>query len=41
MSAVILAWIYADPILRRNKAYIEAGGRFVAPLPDMKVIGGP
>jgi SAM-dependent methyltransferase len=37
---VILAWIYAEPIIRRNSAYIEMGGEFVTPLPDMKVIKG-
>jgi SAM-dependent methyltransferase len=37
---VILAWIYAEPILTRNKAFIEAGGQFLAPLPEMKLIGG-
>jgi hypothetical protein len=34
---VILAWLYAEPIIRRNRAYIEAGGQFIAPLPDMKI----
>jgi hypothetical protein len=34
---VILAWIYADPILKRNQAYLEAGGRFLLPLPEPKV----
>jgi hypothetical protein len=36
---VILAWIYADPILRRNRAFIEGGGRFLVPLPEMKLSG--
>lgn len=31
---VILAWIYAEPILKRNQAYLEAGGRFLVPLPE-------
>ena len=37
---VILAWIYADPILKRNQAYVAEGGRFLVPLPETKVIGG-
>jgi SAM-dependent methyltransferase len=37
---VILAWIYAEPILSRNKAFIDAGGQFLAPLPEMRLIGG-
>ena len=35
---VILAWIYADPILKRNHAYLMAGGRFLLPLPEPKVV---
>jgi len=30
---VILAWIYAEPIIARNAAFIEAGGTFLVPLP--------
>jgi C-methyltransferase C-terminal domain/Putative zinc binding domain/Methyltransferase domain len=37
---VVLAWIYAEPILKRNAAFIEAGGVFLLPLPDMKLVGG-
>jgi hypothetical protein len=29
---VILAWIYAEPIIARNAAFIEAGGTFLVPL---------
>ncbi len=36
--AVILAWIYAKPIAERNQPYLAAGGRFLAPLPEMKII---
>ena len=35
---VILAWIYAEPILKRNQAYIDAGGRFLLPLPEPKIV---
>lgn len=30
---VVFAWRYAEPILARNDAFREAGGRFVVPLP--------
>ena len=30
---VILAWIYAEPIIARNAAFIDAGGIFLVPLP--------
>ena len=35
---VILAWIYADAIVRRHKRFIEEGGKFVIPLPDLKIV---
>jgi C-methyltransferase C-terminal domain/Putative zinc binding domain/Methyltransferase domain len=35
---VILAWIYAEPILKRNRAYIDAGGQFLVPLPEPQIV---
>jgi SAM-dependent methyltransferase len=35
---VILAWIYAEPIITRNHAYLDAGGRFLVPLPEPRII---
>ena len=35
---VILAWRYADPIINKHRAYLDAGGHFILPLPDPKVI---
>ena len=35
---VILAWIYAEPILKRNQAYLDAGGRFLVPLPEPRIV---
>jgi SAM-dependent methyltransferase len=34
---VILAWIYAEPIIKRNQAFIDAGGEFLIPLPEFRV----
>ncbi len=36
---LILAWNFADPIMAKHRAYIEAGGRFIVPLPEVEVIG--
>ena len=36
--AVILAWQYADPIVRKNQAYLSGGGHFVVPLPRAQVL---
>jgi hypothetical protein len=35
---VILAWRYFEPIVRNNKKYLESGGKFIVPLPKLKVI---
>jgi SAM-dependent methyltransferase len=35
---VILAWIYAEPIIKRNQAYIDAGGTFLVPLPEPRIV---
>jgi hypothetical protein len=35
---IILAWQYADSILKRNEAYLKQGGHFIVPVPDVKVI---
>ena len=35
---LILAWRYADPIMRKHQKYLSQGGRFIVPLPHIKVI---
>ncbi len=35
---VILAWMYSDPIVKKNGAYLEGGGRLLIPLPDMRIV---
>ena len=35
---VILAWQYAAPIIKRHERFLQGGGRFVVPLPDLKVV---
>ena len=34
---VVLAWQYAQPIMTKNAAFLETGGSFVVPLPDLKI----
>lgn len=34
----VLAWNYAAPIVARHRRFVEAGGRFVIPLPQLQVI---
>ncbi|MCG8562834.1 MAG: class I SAM-dependent methyltransferase [Hyphomicrobiales bacterium] len=32
---IVLAWRYADPITAKQAAYLEGGGQFVVPLPEI------
>ena len=34
---LILAWRYADNIIRKNQAYLDQGGHFIIPLPELRV----
>jgi hypothetical protein len=34
---VILAWNFAEPIMKKHKAYLDAGGHFIVPIPQVKV----
>jgi SAM-dependent methyltransferase len=36
---VILAWIYAEPIIKRNAAFIASGGKFLVPLAEPRMVG--
>lgn len=35
---VILAWNFAKPIIAKNAAYREAGGRFIVPIPEVEIV---
>lgn len=37
-DTVILAWRYAEPIIRNHAAYLSAGGRFIVPVPELKFV---
>ncbi len=37
-DTVILAWAYADPIVRKNADYLARGGRFIIPLPAVRTL---
>jgi hypothetical protein len=37
-SVIILAWQYAEPITRRNQGYLEGGGEFILPLPEVRTL---
>lgn len=35
---VILAWNFAESIISRNSAYAATNGRFIVPLPDLRIV---
>lgn len=37
-AIVILAWVYAKPIITRNMTYLQSGGVFILPLPVPRII---
>jgi C-methyltransferase./Methyltransferase domain./Hypothetical methyltransferase. len=37
---IILAWMYNDPIIKRNKEYLSIGGKFITILPEFRIVTG-
>ena len=35
---LVLAWNFADPIISKHQAFRDAGGTFIVPLPEMRLI---
>lgn len=35
---VVLAWRFAEPFIKNNRAYLEEGGCFVIPVPEFRVV---
>lgn len=35
---VMLAWNFADPIIARHPQFLERGGQFVVPLPEVRIV---
>lgn len=36
---VILPWNFRDEIIRQQQGYLQSGGRFVVPIPDLEIVG--
>lgn len=39
--AVCFAWNFISDIVRTQKQYLDLGGKFIVPVPDMRIIGQP
>ena len=35
---IILAWNFAEPIMKTHKAYMKNGGKFILPMPDPCIV---
>ena len=35
---LILAWRFAEPIIKKHREYLERGGHFIVPLPVIEVV---
>jgi hypothetical protein len=36
---LVLAWNFVNEFVKRERAYLEAGGEFIVPVPKLAVIG--
>lgn len=37
--AIMTAWNYEDEIVRKEQAFLQGGGRFIVPLPEVRIVG--
>jgi hypothetical protein len=35
---LILAWNYSDPIMQKNQSFLDQGGTFIIPLPELQIV---
>lgn len=37
-AVVVMAWRYYEPIMRRHRKYSAQGGKFIVPMPELKIL---
>lgn len=37
--AIMFCWNFAEEVIRKNKAYLDGGGHFIIPMPEIKILG--
>lgn len=35
---IVLAWNFADAIIAKHRAYLDSGGHFIVPLPELRIV---
>lgn len=38
-DVVVLAWVYAEPIINKHQRFLNQGGRFIVPMPRVRLVG--
>lgn len=36
--AIVFCWNFADEVIRRNREYLDRGGHFIIPIPEMRIV---
>jgi len=37
---VLFAWAFTDEVIKKRQDYLKKGGKFIIPLPEVKIVSG-